>query len=203
LTRVPDIFFVSDLSVRNALRATIPAAAAQLGVTIVRIPVRNEVEIEPAISALAAEPNGGLLLTGAPVANAVSAILRPALHYHLPLMFGGGVGAAGYEGVLMAHGQARAPAYARRHHRRAAPGNLSGRAAASRYDGAGNVMWVRSGMANFDPRLTGILAPRMASTLRPGALTRVAGDLVMYAKTMSAAAARGLVLTCRHRWRHC
>jgi Porin subfamily len=48
---------------------------------------------------------------------------------------------------------------------------------------------LRSGMADFDPRLTSISAPRMASTLRPGALTRVAGDLVMYAKTMSAATA--------------
>jgi hypothetical protein len=45
------------------------------------------------------------------------------------------------------------------------------------------------GTADFDPRLTGISLPRMASTLRPGAFTRVAGDLLMYAKTMSAAAA--------------
>src|SRR5262249_972282 len=68
LTRVAHIFFVNELSVREAgegVRANISAAAAQLGVTIVRIPVRNAVEIEPAISAFAAEPNGGLLLTGA------------------------------------------------------------------------------------------------------------------------------------------
>jgi putative tryptophan/tyrosine transport system substrate-binding protein len=51
LTKVADIFFVSDLFVRNELRASILAATAQLGVTIVTMPVRNEVEIEPAISA--------------------------------------------------------------------------------------------------------------------------------------------------------
>jgi putative ABC transport system substrate-binding protein len=107
LTRVADVFFVSELTVGEpGLRATISAAAAQLGVTIVSIPVRNAVEIEPAISAFAAEPDGGLLLTGAAVANPSAmfeAIRRRALYYHLPLMYGGVPGAA-TEGFLMAHG---------------------------------------------------------------------------------------------------
>jgi putative tryptophan/tyrosine transport system substrate-binding protein len=65
LTRVADIFFGNELFARNELRASIRAAAAQVGITITRIPVRNAVEIEPAISAFAAEPDGGLLLTEA------------------------------------------------------------------------------------------------------------------------------------------
>jgi putative tryptophan/tyrosine transport system substrate-binding protein len=92
LTRVADIFFVSgDLSTRNELRAPIAAAAAQLGVTIVRIPVRTAAEIERAISAFAAEADGGLLLTGAAVDNPFAmfeAVGRRALYYHLPLMYG-------------------------------------------------------------------------------------------------------------------
>jgi putative tryptophan/tyrosine transport system substrate-binding protein len=114
LTRVADTFFVSDFPVRNAnprtaprneLRATIAAAAAQLGVTIVRIPVRNAVEIEPAISAFAAEPGGGLLLTGAANSSTIfGAIRRRALYYHLPSMYGSFPTAARAEGFLMAHG---------------------------------------------------------------------------------------------------
>jgi len=120
LTRVADIFFISDLSARNELRATIAAAATQLGVTIVRIPVRNAVEIEPAIGAFAAEPDGGLLLTGAAVANPLAmfeAIGRRALYYHLPLMYGAVPTTARVEGFLMAHGSdildlvRRAPSY--------------------------------------------------------------------------------------------
>jgi putative tryptophan/tyrosine transport system substrate-binding protein len=104
LTRVADIFFVNDLSVQNELRATIPAAAAQLGISIIRMPVRNAVEIEPAISAFAAEPNGGLLLTGVTPLAIFEPIGRLALHYHLPLMYGGGTSLARREGVLMVHG---------------------------------------------------------------------------------------------------
>jgi putative tryptophan/tyrosine transport system substrate-binding protein len=105
LTRVADIFRADELTNRNELRATIPAAAAQLGVTITRMPVRNAVESEPAISAFAAEPNGGLLLTGANPDATFEAIGRLALYYRLPLMYGGGAGSAGlFEGFLMAHG---------------------------------------------------------------------------------------------------
>jgi putative tryptophan/tyrosine transport system substrate-binding protein len=109
LTRVADIFFVSELTVVEplGLRATISAATAKLGVTIISIPVRNAVEIEPAISAFAAEPDGGLLLTGGPVDNPFAmfeAIGRRALYYHLPLMYGAVPTTARAEGFLMAHG---------------------------------------------------------------------------------------------------
>jgi putative ABC transport system substrate-binding protein len=107
LTRVADIFFVSGFpSPLSELRATIAAAAAQLGVTVTRMPVRNAVEIEPAISAIsafAAEPDGGLLLTGAASGAMSEAIRRRALYYHLPLMYGT-VSNAQAEGFLIAHG---------------------------------------------------------------------------------------------------
>jgi putative tryptophan/tyrosine transport system substrate-binding protein len=100
LSRVADIFFVDELSVLNEIRAPIRAAAAQLGVTIIGMPVRNAVEIEAAISAFAAEPDGGLLLTGVTPFASLEAIKRLALYYHLPLMYGG----AADPGFLMAHG---------------------------------------------------------------------------------------------------
>jgi putative tryptophan/tyrosine transport system substrate-binding protein len=104
LTRVADISLVTEFSVRNELRTSIPAAATQLGVTITRIPVRNAIEIEPAISAFAAQPDGGLLLTGQPLPIVEAPIGRLALYYHLPLMRGGGSDIAGREGFLMYHG---------------------------------------------------------------------------------------------------
>jgi putative tryptophan/tyrosine transport system substrate-binding protein len=103
LTRVADIFFANEGANRNELRATIPAAAAQLGVTIITMPVRNAVEAEHAIGAFAAQPNGGLLVTPVnPVRLEV--IGRLALYHHLPLMLAGGNGRFGPEGMLMAHG---------------------------------------------------------------------------------------------------
>jgi putative ABC transport system substrate-binding protein len=102
LSRVADIFFESELANTNELRATIPVAAAQLGLTVTRMPVHDAVEIENAISAFAATPNGGLLLTSANPPAIYEAIGRRALYYHLPLMYGG-VAAAGREGFLMAH----------------------------------------------------------------------------------------------------
>jgi putative tryptophan/tyrosine transport system substrate-binding protein len=103
MTGVADIFFpMGDLSARNDLRASIATAAAQLGVTIITMPVRNAVEIEPKISAFAAEPDGGLLVTPAnPVSLEV--IGRLALYHHLPLMLAGGNGRF-VEGMLMSHG---------------------------------------------------------------------------------------------------
>jgi putative ABC transport system substrate-binding protein len=67
------------------------------------MPVRNAVEIEPAISTFAAEPDGGLLLTGANAAIG-EAIGRLALYHHLPLMYGGPTIAIAAEGSLMVHG---------------------------------------------------------------------------------------------------
>ena len=78
------------------------AAAARLGVTIVRMGFHNTAEIEPAISAFAASPHGGLLLTGVVARAHADAIERLAPHYRLPLMSGGF--AFVREGVLMSYG---------------------------------------------------------------------------------------------------
>jgi hypothetical protein len=64
--------------------------------------VQDTAEIEPAISAFAAVPHGGLLLTGVVALAHFEAIKRLALHYRLPLMFG--AAAVVGEGVLMSHG---------------------------------------------------------------------------------------------------
>jgi putative ABC transport system substrate-binding protein len=79
-------------------------AAARLGVTIVGIGVHNTAEIEPAISAFAAAPHGGLLATGTVGAPSAArlAIERLGLHYRLPLMFGAARRIE--EGILMSHG---------------------------------------------------------------------------------------------------
>jgi putative tryptophan/tyrosine transport system substrate-binding protein len=104
LTRVADVFPANADDSEGALRASIAAAAAILGVTITRTPVGGVVEIEHAISALAAEPDGGLLLTEANPPPILEAITRLAPYHRLPLMYGGNAFAAGREGVLMAHG---------------------------------------------------------------------------------------------------
>jgi hypothetical protein len=61
----------------------------RFAITIIRTPVREPVETERMISAFAAEPNGGLLLTGALSSAKFEAIERLALQYRLPLMVGG------------------------------------------------------------------------------------------------------------------
>jgi putative tryptophan/tyrosine transport system substrate-binding protein len=67
--------------------------------------VQNEAEMEHAISAFAAEPDGGLLPTGANSSTIFGEIGRLALYHHLPSMYGGVAQfAAGSEGVLMANG---------------------------------------------------------------------------------------------------
>jgi putative ABC transport system substrate-binding protein len=88
LTRVAAYF--TPASGFRQLEASIAAAAAQLGVTIIPMPVRNAVEAEHAISAFAAEPDGGLLLTGVAPDPILEAIPRLALYHYLPLMYGGG-----------------------------------------------------------------------------------------------------------------
>jgi putative ABC transport system substrate-binding protein len=64
--------------------------------------VQDTAEIEPAISGFAGAPHGGLLLTGAAAPADNDAIKQLALHYRLPLMYGGA--ARIEEGVLMSHG---------------------------------------------------------------------------------------------------
>jgi putative ABC transport system substrate-binding protein len=106
LTRLADIYSPNAFFNNAAalLRPSISAAAAQHGVTIIRMPVQNVVEMEHAIGAFAAEPDGGLLLTGLNPAPTREVIERLALYYHLPLMYGGNARLAGREGFLLSHG---------------------------------------------------------------------------------------------------
>jgi putative ABC transport system substrate-binding protein len=102
LTRVAHVVSaISDnADPRSGIPTTMDAAAARLGVTIVRMRVQDTAEIEPAISAIATAPHGGLLATGAGGPTHYEAIRRLALHYRLPLMSG----SAAREGVLLSYG---------------------------------------------------------------------------------------------------
>jgi putative ABC transport system substrate-binding protein len=104
LTRVAHVFSANEATAnpRSEIRTSMDAAAAQLGVTIVRITFRDAAEIAPAISAFAAPPHGGLLATRASASAHFDAIKRLALHYRFPLMVGGGTRIE--EGILMSHG---------------------------------------------------------------------------------------------------
>jgi putative ABC transport system substrate-binding protein len=128
LTRVAHVFPANQAiaNPRNEFRTTRDAAAARLGVTIVTMAFRDVAEIEPAISAFAAAPHGGLLVTGATARAHLDTIERLALHYRLPLMRQGGL----EEGVLISHGIDRPDAarliasYVDRILRGAKPGDL-------------------------------------------------------------------------------
>jgi putative ABC transport system substrate-binding protein len=103
LTRVAHVFGASEYTAdpRYEIRTAMDAAAARLGVTIVNMGFDNNSEIEPAISAFAAAPHGGLVVSGATLFR-FEAIKRLALHYRLPLIWGSGKTVA--EGVLMSYG---------------------------------------------------------------------------------------------------
>jgi putative tryptophan/tyrosine transport system substrate-binding protein len=108
IARVGNIFNVDaeipglDINSGLDIQAVIDAAADRLAITIVKMPVRDPVEIDRMINAFAAEPNGGLLLTGASSLANFQALCQAALQYRLPLMYGGGGIVA--EGLLMSHG---------------------------------------------------------------------------------------------------
>jgi putative ABC transport system substrate-binding protein len=125
LTRVAHVFSTIDF---GDVRGSVDAAAVRLGVKIVRMPVSNAIEIEPAISAFAAESDGGLLVTAGGIMVHLEAIERLALQYRLPLMFGGTPRVE--EGTLMSHGPdvadlaRRAPSYVDRILRGAKPSDL-------------------------------------------------------------------------------
>jgi putative ABC transport system substrate-binding protein len=103
LTRVAHVLSANEFNANpREIETSMDAAAARLGVTIVRMRVHDTAEIEPAISAFAAAPHGGLLLTGAVAPAHSDAIKRLALHYRLPLMYGAAANIQ--EGILMSHG---------------------------------------------------------------------------------------------------
>jgi putative ABC transport system substrate-binding protein len=106
LTRVAHVFWANSFTgnPRGEIQTSMDAAAARLGVTIVRMEVHNTAEIEPAISAFAATPHDRLLLSGAIPSAHSREIRRLALHYRFPLMYGTAPIVA--EGVLMSQGRA-------------------------------------------------------------------------------------------------
>jgi putative ABC transport system substrate-binding protein len=130
LTSVAHVISANEFNAnrRNAAEVAMDAAAARLGVTIVRMRVHDTAEIEPAVRAVAAAPNGGLLVTGAAAPARFEAISQLALQHRLPLMIGAAAIVA--EGVLMSHSPDRpdlyrgAASYADRILRGANPGEL-------------------------------------------------------------------------------
>src|SRR5262249_6376061 len=82
LTRVASIFDPEFALQRSGgIRGLIGTAAAQLAITAIDMPVRNLDEIARAINAFAAEPNGGLLMTGPFPDETIKAILGLALQH--------------------------------------------------------------------------------------------------------------------------
>ena len=128
LTRLASLFDPEFAVPGSGVRDVIGTAAAQLAITTINTPVRNPDEIARAIGAFAAEPNGGLLITGANPGENVKAILELALQHRLPTMYGPGKLVA--EGLLMSNGPdsidmaRRASSYVDRILRGAKPGDL-------------------------------------------------------------------------------
>ncbi len=129
LTRIADAFDPDRFQNSGPARREVAAAAAQLGLTTIEMPIRDPADIERRLDAFAAEPNGGLLLSGPPLsAGKVEAIQRLALRHRLPAMYGG-IRITG-EGVLLSHGAdgadlfLRASSYVDRILRGAKPGDL-------------------------------------------------------------------------------
>jgi putative ABC transport system substrate-binding protein len=102
LTRVARVFDPELTTTSGSLGDVIGTGAAQLAMTRITMPVRNLDEIGRAITAFAAEPNGGLLITGAHLAENIKAILGLALQHRLPTLYGAGKLVA--EGLLMSNG---------------------------------------------------------------------------------------------------
>jgi putative ABC transport system substrate-binding protein len=99
-TRVARVYD-AEISERD-LADIIGPVDARLAVATFDMPVRDTDEIERAISTFAAEPTGGLLLTGPFPTIKIEAILRLALRYRLPTMRGSAKLVA--EGLLMSNG---------------------------------------------------------------------------------------------------
>jgi len=74
---------------RRGVWSEIEAAAPSLALKALTVPVRNAEEIERAMSALAREPDAGLLLVTAPATSLINPeeIAMPALRHRLPAMY--------------------------------------------------------------------------------------------------------------------
>jgi putative ABC transport system substrate-binding protein len=103
ITRVAHVARTFD-GLTSELTAIIETAAAKLAITIIREPFRiDAAEMERAIDAFAAEPNGALLITGVRPPTPISdAILRQAVQHQLPTLLGSG--RLVQDGLLMSYG---------------------------------------------------------------------------------------------------
>jgi len=100
------LIFDPQFSVAEIYAASIEAAATAAAIKTIRYPVHNTAEIERAIDALAAEPNGGLIAVPPPLASAYrELILRLAVQHRLPVVVGDNDAA---ESGLMSYGPHRA-----------------------------------------------------------------------------------------------
>jgi putative tryptophan/tyrosine transport system substrate-binding protein len=81
----------------------IDAAAERLAVETIRTPYRNVAELQRAIDAFAAEPNGSLLMVPPPPSPAIGELInRLAIKYRLPTIYSSEYYAA--HGGLMSYG---------------------------------------------------------------------------------------------------
>ncbi len=100
------LIFDPQFPVAEIYVASIEAAATAAAIKTIRAPVRNTTEIEHAIDALAAEPNGGLIVVPPPLASAYrQLIFKLAVQHRLPVIVGDITAA---EGGLMSYGPNRA-----------------------------------------------------------------------------------------------
>jgi putative tryptophan/tyrosine transport system substrate-binding protein len=102
LTRVASVFDPDLADAGAAIRGMIEAAGVQLAIPTIRAPVRNPDDIARVINAFAAEPGGGLLLSGPQPENNLRTILGLALQHRLPTLWGANKLAA--DGLLMSNG---------------------------------------------------------------------------------------------------
>src|SRR5262249_60107130 len=78
------LIFVPGIVVENYFAAIDPAAEV-LGLQAIQTPYRNSAELERAIDAFAAEPNGGLVMVPPPPSGSARELInRLALKYRLP-----------------------------------------------------------------------------------------------------------------------
>jgi putative ABC transport system substrate-binding protein len=96
------LIFVPGIVVENYFAAIDPAAEA-LGLKAIQTPYRNSAELERAIDAFAAEPNGGLVMVPPPPSGSARELInRLALKYRLPAIYPGKAFAT--EGGMMGYG---------------------------------------------------------------------------------------------------
>jgi putative ABC transport system substrate-binding protein len=107
LTRVVVLYNPEMLSTQmfSAYISVITVAAATLAVRMTEVPVRDPIEIVRAIDALAAEPNGGLIVLPATTVGANrDTIFRMAQQHRVPAIYAGGGRSLVAAGGLMSYG---------------------------------------------------------------------------------------------------